>query len=200
MSCNVNYMYPQAARYRPETIIIGWRLEVSDTDSHISHTNQKPALSEPSYSVTRPRCMNHFPSSLSYIGRPSLRLSAHCSGMSLSAEFTIVRSPVGNISLFHWQCYVQSIIVYVLIFGTLRGIAHAGMDLIDPRGAVVVALSLRALQVRIGPFITTPGKSSSDRKGRFNPKIAYSENGSIVIDTYRGDLAQRLIEGGSDDR
>jgi septum site-determining protein MinC len=65
----------------------------------------------------------------------------------------------------------------VVIMGTLRGIAHAGAE--GDTSAVIIALDLRPIQLRIGEYI---GRSPDlDLKMDKVPEMARVEDGSIVI-------------------
>ncbi|RMF89951.1 MAG: septum site-determining protein MinC [Nitrospinota bacterium] len=67
----------------------------------------------------------------------------------------------------------------VIVFGTLRGIAHAGMP--DNTAAVIIALNLQPTQLRIAHFIGRPPDRDSKREAV--PEIARIMGEHIVIDT-----------------
>ena len=70
----------------------------------------------------------------------------------------------------------------VIVFGKLRGLAHAGVNGADD--AVIVAHSIEAHQVRIGPYIRTETKSSLERRAGRGPEVALVAGGRIVIEPY----------------
>lgn len=68
----------------------------------------------------------------------------------------------------------------VIVLGKLKGVVHAGLK--DER-AVVIALEMRPLQIKIGHII---GKSSDEiikGNGKIDPEVAFVEFDRIVIDT-----------------
>ena len=73
----------------------------------------------------------------------------------------------------------------VVVMGTLRGVVHAGYP--DNKMAVVVALNLMPLQLRIGPLIAIPEEESNHR-GVIHPEVARILDDQIVIEPYNGKL------------
>ncbi|MCS6925213.1 MAG: septum site-determining protein MinC [Candidatus Binatia bacterium] len=71
-----------------------------------------------------------------------------------------------------------------IVFGTLRGVVHAGYP--DNREAVVIALNLVPLQLRIGPFIGRADEGQNHRRPP-QPEIARVKDERIVIEPYHGD-------------
>ena len=72
-----------------------------------------------------------------------------------------------------------------IIFGTVRGVVHAGYP--DNHAAVVVALNLMPLQLRIGPFIARAEEGQSSRRVQ-RPEVARVKDERIVIEPYQGKL------------
>ena len=74
----------------------------------------------------------------------------------------------------------------VIVFGTVRGMVHAGYP--DNKAAVVIALHLTPLQLRIGPIIAraedNPKRSRRDQQ----PEMACVKDEQIVILPYQGKL------------
>ena len=65
----------------------------------------------------------------------------------------------------------------VVIFGNLRGVAHAGAD--GDTSAAIIALNLHPIQLRIAGYI---GRSPDLKlKSDTYPEIAQVEDGNIVI-------------------
>ncbi len=73
----------------------------------------------------------------------------------------------------------------VVVIGSLRGVVHAGYP--DNEGAVVLALNLTPLQLRIGPMIAIPEEKQNPRGVR-HPEVARVVDGQIVIEPYNGKL------------
>lgn len=74
----------------------------------------------------------------------------------------------------------------VIVFGTARGMIHAGYP--DNRAAVVIALNLTPLQLRIGPIIAR-AEDNPKRPSRVQqPEMAYINDEQIVILPYPGRL------------
>ncbi len=73
----------------------------------------------------------------------------------------------------------------VVVIGTLRGVVHAGYP--DNEGAVVIALNLTPLQLRIGPLIAIPEEGQNHR-GVHHPEVARVVDDQIVIEPYNGKL------------
>ena len=74
----------------------------------------------------------------------------------------------------------------IIVFGTLRGIAHAGAIGADPAEAVIIALSLRPLQLRIGRHVSVAPTHKGDHKIPVHPEIAYVSGRSIVVAPFTG--------------
>jgi len=72
-----------------------------------------------------------------------------------------------------------------IVFGTLRGMVHAGYP--DNRDAVVIALNLIPLQLRIGPFIARADEGQNHRRVQ-RPEVARVKDERIVIEPYQGKL------------
>jgi septum site-determining protein MinC len=75
----------------------------------------------------------------------------------------------------------------VTVLGTLLGVAHAGTR--TGERAWVLAIELRATQLRIGPHILIPGApgQTAGRPARA-PELALVRDGAIVIEPWRGRL------------
>lgn len=73
----------------------------------------------------------------------------------------------------------------IIVVGTLRGVVHAGYP--DNAEAVVIALNLIPLQLRIGPFIARADEEQNHRRSQ-RPEIARVKDERIVIEPYRGKL------------
>jgi septum site-determining protein MinC len=72
-----------------------------------------------------------------------------------------------------------------IVVGSLRGMVHAGYP--DNKDAVVIALNLIPLQLRIGPFIARAEEGSNHRRAR-HPEVARVKDERIVIEPYQGKL------------
>lgn len=72
-----------------------------------------------------------------------------------------------------------------VVVGTLRGMVHAGYP--DNKDAVVIALNLVPLQLRIGPFIARAEEGQNHRRAR-HPEVARVKDERIVIEPYQGKL------------
>ena len=70
----------------------------------------------------------------------------------------------------------------ILVFGRLRGIAHAGMGRDD--NATVIALSLEADQIRIGTHIYMDSNPKSKKHPKKNPSRVMIKEGRISIEPY----------------
>jgi len=70
----------------------------------------------------------------------------------------------------------------ILVFGRLRGIAHAGMGRDD--NATVIALSLEADQIRIGPHIYIDPNPRSKKQSKKLPSRVMIKEGRISIEPY----------------
>lgn len=73
----------------------------------------------------------------------------------------------------------------VIVFGTLRGMVHAGYP--DNREAIVIALNLMPLQLRIGPFIARADEGQNHRRVP-RSEVARVKEERIVIELYQGKL------------
>jgi septum site-determining protein MinC len=73
----------------------------------------------------------------------------------------------------------------VVVVGTLRGMVHAGYP--DNKEAVVVALNLTPLQLRIGPLIAR-GDDNPNHRGSLRSEIARVKDEHIMIEPYQGKL------------
>ena len=76
----------------------------------------------------------------------------------------------------------------IVVLGVLRGTAHAGTEHMDFSDAVIVALSLTPVQLRIGLHYTVGPLGKKKRSKSTYPEIAYVSGGSIVVEP----LAQRI--------
>lgn len=80
----------------------------------------------------------------------------------------------------------------VLVYGALKGLAHAGArgDLPSTTGVgpVILAFDMRPTQLRIGKVIQLPAHAPDQAGRHIAPEIAWMSNGSIVIEPYRGRL------------
>jgi septum site-determining protein MinC len=72
-----------------------------------------------------------------------------------------------------------------IVFGTLRGVVHAGYP--DNKEAIVIALNLTPLQLRIGPFIGRADEGQNHRRVQ-HPEIARVKDERIIIEPYNGKL------------
>lgn len=73
----------------------------------------------------------------------------------------------------------------IVIMGTLRGTVHAGMD--GNKEAIIAALSLQPVQIRIASVITRPPDDAGE-KVPMVPEIAYVKEDMIYIERF---LSQR---------
>ena len=74
----------------------------------------------------------------------------------------------------------------VVIFGTVRGMVHAGYP--DNTEAVVIALNLIPLQLRIGPIIARAEDSPKNSRRAQHPEMACVKDEQIMILPYQGKL------------
>lgn len=76
----------------------------------------------------------------------------------------------------------------IVVFGALRGLAHAGAS--GDRTAVIVALGIQPPQLRIGPVISrgSEGPVRRDAREPQMPEIARVEGDTIVVEAFRGRL------------
>lgn len=70
----------------------------------------------------------------------------------------------------------------ILVFGVLRGMAHAGAKGNDQ--AVIVALSIQPVQLRIGPYLGMGNPQDGHPAEGTGPEIAYVSGGGIVVEPY----------------
>lgn len=73
----------------------------------------------------------------------------------------------------------------VIVVGSLRGLVHAGYP--DNKDAVVIALNLVPLQLRIGPLIARADEGQNHRRAQ-PPEVARVKDERIVIEPYHGKL------------
>ena len=66
----------------------------------------------------------------------------------------------------------------VVVWGRMRGVVHAGSD--GDERAVVCALELEPVQLRIAGYVAVPPK----RKGKPTPEMARIENGQVVAESW----------------
>ncbi len=75
----------------------------------------------------------------------------------------------------------------ILVFGAVKGLAHAGARGDD--GAHIVAFDMRPTQLRIGRKIALPPESRPTKGVRkWTPEVAWVQGGEIIIDPYQGRL------------
>lgn len=74
----------------------------------------------------------------------------------------------------------------VLVFGALKGLAHAGAR--GDLSAVILAFDMRPTQLRIGKVIQLPSSPPEQVGRHVAPEIAWLSGNSIVIEPYRGRL------------
>ena len=74
----------------------------------------------------------------------------------------------------------------VIVLGTLRGVAHAGANADDPTNAVIIALSLRPLQLRIGRHVCVAPADNGNQAVPAHPEIAYVSGHAIVVAPFDG--------------
>lgn len=75
---------------------------------------------------------------------------------------------------------------HVLVFGALKGLAHAGAR--GDLSAVILAFDMRPTQLRIGKVIQLPSSPPEHVGRHVAPEIAWISAGNIVIEPYRGRL------------
>ena len=82
----------------------------------------------------------------------------------------------------------------IVVLGALRGVAHAASDHRDPEAAVIIALSLQPMQLRIGRHVSVaPAEQVKSKIPRY-PEVAYLRKGSIVVAPFTGRLHSREEE------
>jgi septum site-determining protein MinC len=75
----------------------------------------------------------------------------------------------------------------ILVFGALKGMAHAGARGDDR--ALILAFDMRATQLRVGKVIGLTQTGDPDRPSRgYTPEVAFVQAGSIVVEPYKGRL------------
>ena len=79
----------------------------------------------------------------------------------------------------------------IIVLGTLRGNAHAGSDGGDPTSAVIMALSLQPLQLRIGQHFWVAPSDARKRAMPAYPEIAFVSGGSIVVVPFNGKFQRK---------
>ncbi|RME23648.1 MAG: hypothetical protein D6798_13105 [Deltaproteobacteria bacterium] len=84
---------------------------------------------------------------------------------------------------------------HILVFGSLRGLAHAGRH--GDQASVIMAFELHPTQLRIGPHIAFPPEADGRSARGFRPEIAWVHGDRILIDEYRGRLPDPLPAPGS---
>ena len=76
----------------------------------------------------------------------------------------------------------------IIVLGTLRGIVHAGATEVGNSEAVIIALSLQPLQLRIGHQVSIAPPAKGSPKAPAHPEIAYVNGRSIVVAPFTGGL------------
>ena len=77
----------------------------------------------------------------------------------------------------------------VVVFGRLRGVAHAGAD--GDTKATIIAHQLTAPRLQIGPYIGLPSKADQMSKSTEpGPQIAYVRRRSIYVAPFAGRFAR----------
>lgn len=69
----------------------------------------------------------------------------------------------------------------IIVMGSLRGIVHAGAD--GNKEAVVVALNLQPMQLRIADVITRPPDEKESRNA-LSPELAFVKDDMVYIETF----------------
>ncbi|MCB9778453.1 MAG: hypothetical protein H6742_07820 [Alphaproteobacteria bacterium] len=83
----------------------------------------------------------------------------------------------------------------ILVFGALRGLAHAGSH--GDEAAVIMAFDLRPTQLRIGGRIAFQGLEDDIPRGPgFRPEIAFVTDERIRIEPWRGRLPTEQVATG----
>ena len=80
----------------------------------------------------------------------------------------------------------------IIVLGKLRGIAHAGASSADATSAVIIALSLRPLQLRIGGHLCIGPSDETHGGTSAQPEIAYVAGQSMVVAPFTGRLERTL--------
>jgi len=68
----------------------------------------------------------------------------------------------------------------IMVFGALRGMAHAGVS--GNHKAIVAAFSLQPTQLRIGSIITRPPEGNAEKPSY--PELACIRDGNLIIEPY----------------
>ena len=79
----------------------------------------------------------------------------------------------------------------IVILGALKGTACAGIT--GNENAVVVALEMNPVQIRIGDVIGRSTDKKSSRKRSSDPQIAFVENGNIYIDALCREVLNEIL-------
>ena len=80
----------------------------------------------------------------------------------------------------------------IIVLGRLRGIAHAGASGAAATSAVIIALSLRPLQLRIGGHLCIAPSEEARGATLAQPEIAYAAGQSIVVAPFTGRFERTL--------
>ena len=73
----------------------------------------------------------------------------------------------------------------IIVLGALRGEAHAGSDDVGATQAVVIASSIRPMQLRIGHQVAVVPAGNGTGESR-RPQVAYVSEGAIVVAPFTG--------------
>jgi len=79
----------------------------------------------------------------------------------------------------------------VIVFGRLRGMAHAGLGGFE--GAVVIALSMEAPQVRVGRYIYLQQEATSKQPDSI-PRVVMVRDGMVVVEPFTPKTLRRQEE------
>ena len=74
----------------------------------------------------------------------------------------------------------------IIVLGRLRGIAHAGAGGPDTTSAVIIALSLQPLQLRIGGHVCIAPSDEAQGRTSARPEVAHVAGQSIVVAPFTG--------------
>ena len=74
----------------------------------------------------------------------------------------------------------------IIVLGAIRGIAHAGANSVDDTEAVIIALSLRPIQLRLGRHVSVAPANQKNNSNSAHPEIAYVSGNSIVVGPFTG--------------
>lgn len=128
------------------------------------------------------------------VAPPSSRLSAHDEASQAGARGLFLRRRVRAGQVVH---HTGSVLVIgdvnvgaqiiaggdVVVWGRLRGTVHAGYP--DNQAAIVCALDLAPLQLRIGSLITRPEETAGERRNSY-PEVAQARGEAIVVERWTG--------------